>query len=92
MPREGQIRLCENYSSQIGRLPDTTRCLQIAVQFIQINQQDTVILGEGAGRAGETGTGKEGVVHRWRLSSSNAVNPTNGRSPSRMSGKTRSGR
>ena len=53
MPREGQIRLCENYSSQIGRLPDTTRCLQIAVQSIQINQQDTVILGEGAGRGGE---------------------------------------
>ena len=92
MPIAGQIRLCENVPSQIRQLPGTTRCLQTAVQPIQVNQQDTVVLGEGAGRAGETGTGKEGVVDQWRLSSSNAVNPTNGRSPSRMSGKTRSGR
>jgi hypothetical protein len=48
---------------QIRRLPDTTRCLQITVHPIQINQQRTVVLAEGAGRAGETGTGKEGIVH-----------------------------
>ena len=48
MPIAGQIRLCENVPSQIRRLPDTTCCLQIAVQPIQVNQQDTVVLGEGA--------------------------------------------
>jgi len=45
-----------------GRLSE-----QIAIQPIQINQQRTVVLGEGAGRVGETGTGKEGIVHRPSL-------------------------
>lgn len=34
------------------RLPDTTRWLQIAIQPIQVDQQRTVVPGEGLGRVG----------------------------------------
>jgi hypothetical protein len=41
----------------------TTRCPQIAVQPIQVDQQRTVVLGQQADRVGETGTDEESVVH-----------------------------
>jgi hypothetical protein len=48
---------------QIRRLLDATRCLQIVIQPIQVDQRRTIILGQRAGRVGETGTGEESVVH-----------------------------
>jgi len=41
----------------------STRCLQITVHSIQINQKRTVVLGQQADRVGETGPGEESVVH-----------------------------